>query len=92
MKPVSGLQIICLILLALILAGIASSEWARQLDQFDRALMRGYFGQKITERIQQEAVTPLQSEDSGSVGFGIVFSNLVPDRKPRFAETPPPRD
>ena len=77
MKPVSGLQIICLILLALILAGMASSEWARQLDQFDRALMRGYFGQKITERIQQEAVTPLQSQDSGSVGFVIVFSNLT---------------
>lgn len=66
MKPVSWVQILSLVLLILIGAGLASSEWSMQLDRMDALLMQHYFGEERAANIRAEVRKACVDMQSGT--------------------------
>lgn len=56
MNELNGIQILCLILLGMLLANLASETWSKRLDRMDQALIQSYFGIAEAKRIERDVL------------------------------------
>lgn len=79
MNGSASIQILCMTLLLVLVANVASEAWSRRLDQMDHALIRDYFGPVGAIRIENE-VTHLMS--TGSTPRGSSFEDFFTEGSP----------